>query len=548
MAEAEEEGGPPDHQKKSPDFPSGSGSDEEFELLLWQLRTPRTLGSRRKAGGRLRDVLDSDQEPSPSASYRTRRPRGVTGATPARPEPPVTPAQRSCGALSDGEEGSSEGPAPEDGEEAAERPGGEAGLPLPASAGPDPDSSEDEFESLVHLIPRPARGPARTPRTPSIRAPARLEPPAAPARRSCGALSDGEEGSSESPAPGDGEEAAERPGGEAGPPLPASTGPDSSEDEFESLVHLIPRPARDPARTPRTPSIRGARTPRTPSIRGPGKEASTPPSGVRKASPSSSPRDRRDAEDSTPLPNFKWARGCSVPDCFLPQISAAPWAHGRKFQEEKKRLVRRLYQLYNTSVFDSKLPEDMEISWNKKLRMTAGFCATGQKDGRRHARIELSEKVCDSAERLRDTVIHEMCHAATWLVFGIRAAHGPTWKAFARKAAALHPELPRVTRCHSYQINYKFTYECARCGHRIGRHSKSLDPQRHVCGRCLGPLALLPQAGKGDGGTPRPLTPFARFVKSHYASTRRELAGQSHGEIMRQLGADFASKVRLQEP
>ncbi|XP_028922803.1 acidic repeat-containing protein [Ornithorhynchus anatinus] len=548
MAEAEEgAAGAPDPRRKSRDFPPGSSSDEEFELILWHLRTPRSLGSRRRSGGRLRDVLDSDPELSPSAAYGTRRPRGVTRAPPARPrpEPPAAPARRSCGELSDGVEGSSERPASGDGEEAAERPGAEAALPTPAAAaGPDSDSSEDEFESIVHLIPRPARGPARTPRTPrtpSIRAPARPrpEPPAAPAWRSCGALSDGEEGSSEGPAPGDGEEAAERPGPEAALRTPsAAAGPDSdsSEEEFESIVHLIPRSAGAPARTPRTLSIRA-----------PIKEGGKPPSCPRKVSRSSSPPDRRDAEESTPLPDFKGPRACSVPGCFLPQISASSGARGRKFQEEKKSLVKRLYQLYNTTVFDSKLPEDMEITWNKKLRMTAGFCATGQKAGQRHARIELSEKVCDSAERLRDTVIHEMCHAATWLVLGVRAAHGPAWKAFARRASAVHPELPKVTRCHSYRINYKFTYECARCGHRIGRHSRSLDPRRHVCGRCRGPLALLPQAGRGDG-TPRPLTPFARFVKSHYASARRELAGQSHGQIMRQLGADFASKIHLQEP
>lgn len=41
----------------------------------------------------------------------------------------------------------------------------------------------------------------------------------------------------------------------------------------------------------------------------------------------------------------------------------------------------------------------MSVTWNKKMRKTAGYCITGQErgGGSRYARIELSEKVCDSA-------------------------------------------------------------------------------------------------------------------------------------------------------
>lgn len=41
----------------------------------------------------------------------------------------------------------------------------------------------------------------------------------------------------------------------------------------------------------------------------------------------------------------------------------------------------------------------MSVTWNKKMRKTAGYCISGQErgGGNRYARIELSEKVCDSA-------------------------------------------------------------------------------------------------------------------------------------------------------
>lgn len=56
-----------------------------------------------------------------------------------------------------------------------------------------------------------------------------------------------------------------------------------------------------------------------------------------------------------------------------------------------------------------------------------------------------------------------MCHAATWLINGVRDGHGSIWKLHARKATVVHPELPMVTRCHSYDIKYKFQYQCTRC-------------------------------------------------------------------------------------
>lgn len=47
-------------------------------------------------------------------------------------------------------------------------------------------------------------------------------------------------------------------------------------------------------------------------------------------------------------------------------------------------------------------------------------------------------------DRLRDTLIHELCHAATWLIHGARDGHGRFWNLYAKKAAMVHPELPVV--------------------------------------------------------------------------------------------------------
>ena len=67
-------------------------------------------------------------------------------------------------------------------------------------------------------------------------------------------------------------------------------------------------------------------------------------------------------------------------------------------------------------------------------------------------------------DRLRDTLIHEMCHAAVWVQTGDRSAgHGPLWKKWANWATLLFPSLPNITRCHNYAINYKFYYICTQC-------------------------------------------------------------------------------------
>ncbi|KAM6923471.1 germ cell nuclear acidic protein [Xenentodon cancila] len=322
----------------------------------------------------------------------------------------------------------------------------------------------------------------------------------------------------------------------------------SSEEEFASLLERLkkknnltstsfsPKTTKDPKKEPpvsvppeifATPSSKSLRE-MPKHVKTPGKSSIVKPT-VSQTEPRHGPSSRVPA--------------CKTPGCFLQSLTNPDSSYGASFKKNKEELTGKLYQLYNASVFDNKLPVKMSVTWNKKMRKTAGYCVTGQEraGGMRYARIELSEKVCDSADRLRDTLIHEMCHAATWLINGVRDGHGNFWKLYARKATLVHPELPMVTRCHSYDIKYKFQYQCTRCKNTIGRHSKSLDTQRFVCALCTGQLVLLTPS------KPRAPTPFANFVKENYGSVRQELAGQSHVEVMRKLSADFATKTKLSE-
>jgi predicted SprT family Zn-dependent metalloprotease len=102
-----------------------------------------------------------------------------------------------------------------------------------------------------------------------------------------------------------------------------------------------------------------------------------------------------------------------------------------------------------------------------------------------YCEIELALKVLTSADRLRDTLLHEMCHAATWIISGKRDGHGKVFKSWGQQASNTFPELPPTTRCHNYVIDTKYAYICNKnCGNKIMRHSKSFDTSKRLCGKC----------------------------------------------------------------
>ncbi|XP_043314186.1 acidic repeat-containing protein isoform X2 [Cervus elaphus] len=240
---------------------------------------------------------------------------------------------------------------------------------------------------------------------------------------------------------------------------------------------------------------------------------------------------------------------CKIPGCFFHGLENLKQYSGKNYKQNKDELIQKIYSLLNSSVFDQKMPEKIEIGWSKKMLRSAGLCTTGKlryPKRQRYAKIQISLKVCDSADRLRDTLIHEVCHAASWLLDGIRDSHGDMWRYYARKSNMVHPELPKVTRCHNYKINYKIYYECTQCKSRVGRYSRSLDTTRFICAKCKGSLVLLPLTRK-DGTPIQPhVRPFAKYVQENYRKVKKETEGISHGDVMRKLSKDFIAKKQSQ--
>ncbi len=80
----------------------------------------------------------------------------------------------------------------------------------------------------------------------------------------------------------------------------------------------------------------------------------------------------------------------------------------------------------------------------------------------------------DDEERLRSTLIHEMCHAANFLIDELdNEQHGKMFKKWGRKATKHFPEIT-VSTCHSYDIHAPHKFKCVNtiCGVVYSRHSK----------------------------------------------------------------------------
>jgi predicted SprT family Zn-dependent metalloprotease len=162
-----------------------------------------------------------------------------------------------------------------------------------------------------------------------------------------------------------------------------------------------------------------------------------------------------------------------------------------QFTRRREVYSQSLFDKLNRGAFDGKLPEAMQITWNKRLNRTAGMTRLKRVNGQRVATIELSTKVLTNHERLEATLAHELCHAAAWLVHGVsKPPHGKHFKFWGQQVERNFPEL-EITTCHSYEIQFKFRWVCKTCTQTYGRHSKSIDITKQRCGVCRSTLTFV---------------------------------------------------------
>ena len=102
----------------------------------------------------------------------------------------------------------------------------------------------------------------------------------------------------------------------------------------------------------------------------------------------------------------------------------------------QRRYLVRLYRYLNRARFGGRLPARLPIRLSNRMTTRLGQMVPGEIDGRRRV-LEIALNVDlmlagNGAIRL-DTLVHEMAHAADWLLDG-EVGHGPTWRRWARMA------------------------------------------------------------------------------------------------------------------
>jgi predicted SprT family Zn-dependent metalloprotease len=234
----------------------------------------------------------------------------------------------------------------------------------------------------------------------------------------------------------------------------------------------------------------------------------------------------------------------------------------KSFASRKHDVASRFLAELDTEITQSRINTlssstgGVHLVWSKSLNTTAGR-ANWRKETTKthdpstnttkityvhHASIELAEKIIDTEDRLFNVLAHEFCHLANFMISGVKdQPHGKSFKEWGRKCnASFGDRGVTVTTKHSYRIEYKFLWQCSNedCGAEFGRHSKSIDPNKKVCGHCKGRLVQVrpaPRKENGGGG-------YAVYVKANFAEVKKSLPNASQKEIMEAVARKYRSE------
>ncbi|KAM5531516.1 hypothetical protein V8D89_014841 [Ganoderma adspersum] len=174
--------------------------------------------------------------------------------------------------------------------------------------------------------------------------------------------------------------------------------------------------------------------------------------------------------------------------------------------ERRHAYAQAFFEELNRSIFGSGIPASTKLQWNKRLLTTAGRAHWHRtREGVHETSIQLAEKILDCDERIRNTLSHEMCHLACWIIDEAPTEnHGALFKRWANKIMRKRPEIEVTTR-HNYDIKCKYEWKCANCAKVYGRHSKSINPDEQACGVCkTGTLVPQFETRRAPPRTPKP--------------------------------------------
>ncbi|KAK1709068.1 SprT-like family-domain-containing protein [Colletotrichum lupini] len=232
----------------------------------------------------------------------------------------------------------------------------------------------------------------------------------------------------------------------------------------------------------------------------------------------------------------------------------------KAFEQRKHDIAQTFLQELDDTITQGKLQSlaestgGVKIQWSAKLNTTAGRAnwrretvRTKNADGseksvthKHHASIELAEKVIDDENRLLNVVAHEFCHLANFMVNGITGnPHGKEFKIWAVKCSQRFGDRGiEVTTKHSYEIDFKYMWECTECGLEYKRHSKSINPERHRCGSCKAQLKQTKPTPRAAG---KP-SEYQQFFKEQMKVVKKEHPGSQQKEVMKIIAERWAKR------
>jgi len=248
----------------------------------------------------------------------------------------------------------------------------------------------------------------------------------------------------------------------------------------------------------------------------------------------------------------------------------------KAFAQAKHNLAAAFLQELDSVITDNKLAAltsstgGIKLLWSNKLNTTAGRAnwkretqravTGGATSTHHHASIELAEKVIDDEHRLLNVIAHEFCHLANFMISGVtNNPHGREFKVWAAKCTeAFGHRGIQVTTKHSYEIDFKYVWECVDCGINYKRHSKSINPERQRCGvpACRGLLKQTKPAPRGgamaaagmgaakEGGDAikKEPTEYQKFMKEEMKRVREENPGSPQKDIMKMVAGQWSQR------
>ncbi|KAK0649512.1 SprT-like family-domain-containing protein [Cercophora newfieldiana] len=238
----------------------------------------------------------------------------------------------------------------------------------------------------------------------------------------------------------------------------------------------------------------------------------------------------------------------------------------KAFEQIKHDLAASFLQELDEAITDGQLSQlaastgGIKLNWSKKLNTTAGRANWKREtqrnagpDGpapKHYASIELAEKVIDDEHRLLNVVAHEFCHLANFMISGItKNPHGKEFKIWASKTSRTFAHRGiEVTTKHSYDIDFKYVWQCEACTTEYRRHSKSVHPDRHRCGKCKGVLVQIKPVPRGSGsakggcGEKKGPSEYQVFMKEEMKKVRQENPGSPQKDIMKLVASRWSQR------